>query len=143
MVWEKTAPAAGSMIRVESGSIHHYGVYVSDDEIIQFGLAPILRPHQKDSDVAVLSTDLADFLNGGVCETAVFTPEEAAEHPTPAEAVSSARGRMGERGYHILYNNCEHFANECVTGKHCSAQVDGVREMFKELFAKKTEPFDP
>ena len=73
MVWEKTAPAAGSMIRVESGSIHHYGVYVSDDEIIQFGLAPILRPDQKDSDVTVLSTDLTDFLNGIISSVNLFT----------------------------------------------------------------------
>ena len=138
MIWQKTPPTAGSMIRVESGSIHHYGVYVSDDEVIQFGLAPILRPGQKDSEVTVLSTDLGTFLNGGACETAVFTPEETATHPTPAEAISTARSRMGEGGYHILYNNCEHFANECVTGKHYSAQVDGVREMFKEILRKKT-----
>ena len=138
MTWQKTPPTAGSMIRVESGSIHHYGVYVSDREVIQFGLAPILRPGQKDSDVTVLSTDLVAFLNGGACETAVFTPEETATHPTPEKAVSTARSRMGEGGYHILYNNCEHFANECVTGKHYSAQVDGVREMFKEILRKKT-----
>ena len=139
MIWQKTPPTAGSMIRVESGSIHHYGVYVSDSEVIQFGLAPILRPGQKDSDVTVLSTDLIAFLNGGDCETAVFTPEETATHPTPAEAISTARSRMGEGGYHILYNNCEHFANECVTGKHYSQQVDRVREMFKGLFGKKND----
>ena len=139
MTWQKTPPTAGSMIRVESGSIHHYGVYVSDDEVIQFGLAPILRPGQKDSDVTVLSTDLVAFLNGGACETAVFTHEETATHPTPEKAVSTARSRMGEGGYHILYNNCEHFANECVTGKHYSQQVDGVREMFKGLFGKKND----
>ena len=56
MTWQKTPPTAGSMIRVESGSIHHYGVYVSPDEVIQFGLAPALRPHQRDADVTVLST---------------------------------------------------------------------------------------
>ena len=68
-----------------------------------------------------------------------FTPEEAASHPTPAEAVAAARNRMGEGGYHILYNNCEHFANECVTGKHYSEQVEGVREMFKGLLGKKND----
>jgi hypothetical protein len=127
------------MIRVQAGSIHHYGVYVSPDEVIQFGLAPALRPGQKDADVTVLSTDLASFRNGASCETAVFTPEEAASHPTPAEAVAAARNRMGEGGYHILYNNCEHFANECVTGKHYSEQVEGVREMFKGLLGKKND----
>ena len=139
MKWLTCEPSYGSMIRVQAGSIHHYGVYVSPDEVIQFGLAPALRPHQRDADVTVLSTDLASFRNGGSCETAVFTPEEAANHPTPAEAVATARSRMGEGGYHILYNNCEHFANECVTGKHYSEQVEGVREMFKGLLGKKND----
>ena len=44
---------------------------------------------------------------------------------------------MGEGGYHILYNNCEHFANECVTGKHYSEQVEGVRELFRTLMSKE------
>ena len=87
--------------------------------------------------MTVLSTDLASFRNGGSCETAVFTPEEAANHPTPAEAVATARSRMGEGGYHILYNNCEHFANECVTGKHYSEQVEGVRDLFRTLMSKE------
>ena len=136
MKWLSVEPTYGSMIRVQAGSIHHYGVFVTPDEVIQFGLAPVLRPHQKDADVTVLSTDLVGFLNGGDWETAVFTPEEAATHPTPAEAVSTARSRMGERGYHILYNNCEHFAYECVTGKKQSDQVESVREMFQKMLGK-------
>lgn len=139
MKWLTCEPSYGSMIRVQAGSIHHYGVFVSTDEVIQFGLAPALRPHQKDADVTVLSTDLTAFRNGADLETAVFTPEEAATHPTPAEAVAAARTRMGEGGYHILYNNCEHFANECVTGKHYSEQVEGVREMFKGIFGKRND----
>ena len=139
MKWLTCEPAYGSMIRVQAGSIHHYGVYVSPDEVIQFGLAPALRPHQRDADVTVLSTDLASFRNGGSCETAVFTPEEAANHPIPSEAVAAARSRMGEGGYHILYNNCEHFANECVTGKHYSEQVEGVREIMRRAVGKKND----
>ena len=127
------------MIRVRAGSIHHYGVYVSDGEVIQFGFAPNLRAGQKDADVTVLSTSLADFQNGEASETAVFTPEEAAAHPTPAETITTARNRMGERGYHILYNNCEHFAYECVTGKHYSEQVDSVRERMRKAFGKKND----
>ena len=137
MKWLTREPSYGSMIRVQAGSIHHYGVYVSPDEVIQFGLAPALRPHQRDADVTVLSTDLASFRNGGSCETAVFPPEEAATHPTSAEAVAAARHRMGQGGYHILYNNCEHFANECVTGKHYSEQVEGVRDLFRTLMSKE------
>ena len=139
MKWLSVEPTYGSMIRVQAGSIHHYGVYVSPEEVIQFGLAPILRQGQRDRDVTVVSSDLTIFQGGSAIQTAVFDPEETAAQPTPAEAVATARNRMGEGGYHILYNNCEHFANECVTGKHYSEQVEGVREMFKGLLGKKND----
>ena len=139
MKWLTVEPACGSMIRVQAGSIHHYGVYVSPDEVIQFGLAPNRRAGQRDADVRVLPTSLADFQNGVACEAAVFDPEETATHPTPVEAVAAARRRIGEGNYHIIYNNCEHFAYECVTGKKYSEQVDGVRAIFRGMLGKKND----
>ena len=136
MKWLSVEPTYGSMIRVQAGSIHHYGVYVSPEEVIQFGLAPILRQGQRDRDVTVVSSDLTIFQGGSAIQTAVFDPEETAAHPTPAEAVATARSRMGEDGYHILYNNCEHFAYECVTGKKYSEQVEGVRDLFRKMMEK-------
>ena len=58
MKWILGEPKSGDMIRVKSGTVYHYGVYVSDDEVIQFGLAPAARPALKDSEVEVLSTDI-------------------------------------------------------------------------------------
>ena len=140
MKWILGEPQSGDMIRVKAGTIHHYGVFVSDSEVIQFGLAPNARPGLKDSDIEVLATDIDTFLAGQFLEVAEFDRKEKKTHPTPEEAVAKARARMGEKGYHILYNNCEHFAYECVSGKHYSEQVDGVREMFKGLFGKKNQP---
>lgn len=140
MKWILGEPKSGDMIRVKAGTIHHYGVFVSDSEVIQFGLAPNARPGLKDSDIEVLATDIDTFLAGQFLEVAEFDRKEKKNHPTPEEAVAKARARMGEKGYHILYNNCEHFAYECVSGKHYSEQVDGVREMFKGLFGKKNQP---
>jgi hypothetical protein len=34
MKWQLTQPVAGDMIRVKLGSIYHYGVFVSEDEVI-------------------------------------------------------------------------------------------------------------
>ena len=70
-------------------------------------------------------------------EVAEFDRKERKANRAPDEVVSTARARLGERGYHILYNNCEHFAHECVSGKHYSEQVDGVRDLFRGLFGKK------
>ncbi|MCP9890204.1 lecithin retinol acyltransferase family protein [Cyanobium sp. Aljojuca 7D2] len=35
-----------------------------------------------------------------------------------------AMGRLGEQNYNLLFNNCEHFAHWCKTGRHRSAQVE-------------------
>jgi len=35
-----------------------------------------------------------------------------------------AMGRIGEQRYNLLFNNCEHFAHWCKTGRHRSAQVE-------------------
>jgi hypothetical protein len=35
-----------------------------------------------------------------------------------------AMGRLGEQRYNLLFNNCEHFAHWCKTGRHRSNQVE-------------------
>ena len=35
-------------------------------------------------------------------------------------------GPLGEQNYNLLFNNCEHFATWCKTGRHRSGQVDSV-----------------
>lgn len=43
---------------------------------------------------------------------------------SPEETVMRARSKLGERGYNLLLNNCEHFALWCKTGIAQSAQSD-------------------
>jgi len=38
------------------------------------------------------------------------------------EAILRACLRLGEAQYHILHNNCEHFVEWCISGKHLSHQ---------------------
>jgi hypothetical protein len=38
--------------------------------------------------------------------------------------VRRARSRLGERHYHLLRNNCEHFCNWCQLGESRSEQVE-------------------
>lgn len=40
-----------------------------------------------------------------------------------AEAARRAESKIGHRAYNLLWNNCEHFANWCVTGIAFSQQV--------------------
>ena len=59
MKWTLKTPASGDMVRVKAGSIYHYGVFVSESEIIQFGLAPVARQGLKDTDIEVCCSDVA------------------------------------------------------------------------------------
>lgn len=133
MKWQLKEPKAGDMIRVKVGTIYHVGIYVSDEEVIQFGLAPSQRLDVKDSDIEVLSSDIDAFLCGGFLEVAQFDWLESRKNRKPQEVVDYARSKIGTRGYNILYNNCEHFANECISGTHASQQADSVRAMFRSM----------
>ena len=133
MNWELKEPITGDMVRVKIGSIYHYGVFVSEDEIIQFGLAPQVRQTVKDVDVEVCASTVDAFLCGGFLEVATLDKKEKKNRRAPQQTVAYARGRLGEKGYNILYNNCEHFAYECVTGERKCTQAENVRNLFRSI----------
>ena len=133
MKWVMKEPKRGDMIRVGLGSIYHFGIFVSEEEVIQFGLAPTMRALVPNSEVEVVATDIDAFLAGGFLEVCEFDRRERKKHRKPEAVVECARKRLGERGYHILYNNCEHFANECLSGEHISHQTDDTRELFRRI----------
>ncbi|OLP19485.1 hypothetical protein BST81_05300 [Leptolyngbya sp. 'hensonii'] len=41
----------------------------------------------------------------------------------PDVVIHRAESRLGEQKYNLIFNNCEHFANWCKTGRHESLQV--------------------
>ena len=133
MKWTFREPILGDMIRVAIGSIYHFGIYVSDSEVIQFGLPPSARSSLLDADVEVLASGIDEFLAGGFLEVADFDKKEKKKNRTPEEAIEYARSKLGTRGYHILYNNCEHFANECISGVKVCRQAEDVRAMFLNM----------
>ncbi len=133
MKWELTAPKSGDMVRVKVGSVYHYGVFVSEEEVIQFGFAPIARQTLKDSEIEVCSADVDAFLCGGFLEVATLDKKEQKQRRKPKETVEVARSRLGEKGYNILYNNCEHFAYECVMGEKKCTQADAIRNLFRKM----------
>ncbi len=133
MTWELIEPTAGDMIRVKSGQLWHYGIYASDGEVIQFGPTPTPENILDRGNVAVIATDIDAFLLGGFLEVAVPDKKEAKTRRKPQQVLETARSRLGQTGYHILHNNCEHFAYECMFGRHTCEQVDKVREAFRNF----------
>ncbi len=120
------------MIRTNSGRFWHYGIYVSDEEIIQFGPNPASARYDP-NEIKVMQCGIDEFLCGGFLEVAQLDKKESKSRKSPEDSVDLARARIGEGGYHILYNNCEHFAYECIFGVHKCSQVDSVREMFRSI----------
>lgn len=134
MKWLQKEPALGDIVRVKfNEELYHYGIYASDEEIIQFGLAPNRRTNIKDSEVVVLRSNLDSFLAGGTLEVSSPDPAELSQKRPPSEVVDYARSKIGRGGYNILYNNCEHFANECYLGRSYCSKADFVREMFRKI----------
>ena len=131
MKWALKEAKCGDIVRVALGSIFHYGIFISEEEIIQFGLPPTF--HRKSEDVEVLSAPVEAFLAGGFLEVGVPEGKEKKRRRPPKQVAQTAKSRLGERGYDILYNNCEHFANECYFGEKFCSMTDNLREKFRAL----------
>lgn len=133
MKWKLTEPRFGDIVRVLAGQFYHYGIYASDDEIIQFGPTPDAEHSLLDADIRVCTSDVNGFLKGGFLEVASFSFTERLKAAKPEEIVARARKELGTGGYDILKNNCEHFVNGCAFGTKSSEQVDSVRAFWQNL----------
>ena len=134
--WEMKEPYFGAHIRVQVQGIYHHGIYIGNDEVIQFGLPiDMLRPKEE---VKVLKSSVEEFLQGGFLEVRIFDRKERKIKNDDQKIVEIAISKLGEDGYDIVHNNCEHFANFCVFNKKESQQVDNIREEIrKKLGIKK------
>ena len=131
MKWELKEAKCGDIVRVALGPLYHFGIFVSEEEVIQFGLPP--TPNRRAEDVEVLSSPVEQFLAGGFLEVGVPEGKEKRRRNSPKKVVALARSRLGERGYDILRNNCEHFANECYFGEKFCSMTDKLREQFRAI----------
>ena len=131
------------------GLYSHHGIYCGGDSIIHFNGANWLEAsvhrttmddfargdtvHVRDysgfqeevsalgSDQLVLATRrlnvLLDRLRGLALAELDFSPQAV---------VHRAEGRLGETGFNLGMNNCEHFASWCKTGISCSRQIEAI-----------------
>lgn len=124
-----TEPKPGDIIRVAARFYYHYGLYVSDDCVIQFGLADNTGTDPKD--ICVREGTYRDFCNGSFAETAKLSLAEKHKRRSVAKTIEYAKSRLGMTGYDILHNNCEHFVTDCVFGTPTSELVTQARNEIK------------
>jgi hypothetical protein len=90
------------------GTVTHHGIDCGDGTVI----------HYRDGE-SIVRSDRAFFSRG----EQIYVRDYAICDP-PEVVLKRAMSRLGERDYHVVFNNCEHFAVWCKTGKHQSEQVD-------------------
>jgi hypothetical protein len=92
------------------GVYQHHGIDYGDGTVIHY---------RKTGDEAVVArTSFEAFSWGNPVYPVYHTAEDA-----PDVVIGRAESRLGERQYDLFFNNCEHFATWCKTGRHESAQL--------------------
>ena len=102
MKWEPVECKAGDMVRIRLGGLYHYGIFVSENEVIQFGLPPTAENRAAEGEVKVIATDVDTFACGCIIETACLDRSEQKRRLKNDETVRRARARIGETGYNII-----------------------------------------
>lgn len=134
MEWEFKEAKFGDVIRTKVSFYYHYGIFVSDDRIIQFGLPD--DPTKPANDIKVLVSDIYTFLAGRELEVAVPKGNEKRKMRKPKIIVQNAEAAIGRGGYDLFHNNCEHFVYECAFKEHISS-LDSMRDKIRKKLKKE------
>lgn len=143
----------GDVIYVQRTGYKHFGIYVGDNEVIHYTKVKgsccdgIIQKtsieeflgNDKEYTICKFDKDLLDHLKDTFTD---FVNPLSLINPTrlyrrmgkrifsditiysPEETVKRAQSHIGEQGYNLLTNNCEHFSIWCKTGKKDSEQID-------------------
>ena len=88
----------------------HHGIDCGDNTVIHYS---------KSDEASIARTTREQFARG----SRIYTKSQ----PTafiPDVVVDRAESRLGERQYDLFFNNCEHFADWCKTGRGDCVQLD-------------------
>lgn len=152
-------PRNGDVLRVNRGLYSHYGIYAADqNHVIHYTGAT----GPDDFNGIVRETSLDEFLNGSKNFSVCHFPEHPLSLPViPSknllakifqlvhtlkfmdyhlysgdEVVERARSKLGQGGYNLAFNNCEHFAVWCKTGVKDSSQVNNILNFITSFLDK-------
>lgn len=102
--------AAADHLRVprQHGLFLHHGIDLGDGSVAHY-----LEGRE------ILRSPLEEFSRGQ--DVSVVSHDQAS---AAGVTLRRAMSRIGEQNYNLLFNNCEHFANWCKTGRHRSGQVE-------------------
>lgn len=128
--WKNTAPVPGDQIRVFRNNYYHHGIFISNDEVIEFGSEVVLYLKETEN-IKIGKTTLAQFVGDDFLEVRTYSLSEKVKKNSRKKVIEKARSRVGETGYDFLKNNCEHFSYECVFNKKYSEQIEEYKRKLK------------
>ena len=108
--------ARGDHIYVSRGLYTHHGIDAGDDTVIHFTGEPGSKRN-----AAIARSAMGDFLQGAECKVRRYGKRDDVD-----TTMARAESQLGATSYHLVANNCEHFATWCCTGRRVSEQVRGV-----------------
>lgn len=105
--------AKGDHIKVDRFLYWHHGIDNGNGTVVHFTGEPGNK-----SDAEIKITIIEEFLNGGVPVIVNYSIARP-----PDDVIQTALSYVGQKGYNLIFNNCEHFARFCKTGDFKSEQV--------------------
>ena len=94
----------------QHGLFNHHGIDLGDGTVAHY-----LEGRE------ILRSPLEEFSQGQPVRVINYV-----ETSPQGVTLHRAMGRLGEQNYNLLFNNCEHFATWCKTGRHRSGQIDSA-----------------
>lgn len=122
--------AVGDHLVVDFGWYRHHGIDIGDGNVVHFGrgLHDIENAVIEMVSREVFSKGQPISLGKSEC---LFSAEQVA---------TRALSRLGERGYDLIDNNCEHFAYWCRMGESRSPQASIVETGIRQTAAAAAKP---
>lgn len=113
----------------------HHGIDVGDGTAIHFtdGRDGIAGPAGSTDDFVIQQTSM-DLVTRDGRDRLHFVQHQI--RFSPDAVIDRARSRIGRQGYHVVFDNCEHFACWCVVAEDESRQINVACERLGSLSFK-------
>jgi hypothetical protein len=127
----KQKPQKGDVLYAQRKAYRHFGIYAGHNRVINYATPKVTGL----SKIIIAETWFSDFSKGD--DVFILSFPKDTHCYSPRDTVKRARSCIGQTGYNLASNNCEHFAVWCKTGKRESRQVENV---CNTVFGSSVEP---
>lgn len=128
--WKATEPFYGDHIKVNRFGYTYHGIYISKKEVIHFASRDHDGLHNWKKN-QIISTSFEEFSRERKVWVRQYTMFEARRLNGNQEIVTTAQQFLGQDGYYLFLNNCEHFC------RFCTFQITYSRQVFNWTFGLK------